>query len=99
MKTVLTLIYRGSNASNTLEEHDPIELLGVACSELDLGSLKSLAEDSCIRSLKKETAKDLLLAALLYENHVLKGACYEVVKRNAAAVLTNPDFMAGATSR
>ena len=91
MKTVLTLIYRGLKPSNILE-HEPIELLAVA-SEFDLDSLKSLAENSCIRSLKKETVKDLLLAAMLYENNVLKGACFDLVKRNAAAVLTNPDIM------
>jgi hypothetical protein len=62
-------------------------------SEFDLGSLKPLAENSCIRSLKKETVKELLLAALFYENNVLKGACFDFVKRNAAAELANPDII------
>jgi len=65
MKAVLALIYQGEISSQLLKK-EPLPLLAVAC-ECDLDALKTLAENSCIRSLKADTVKSMCRRRIFME--------------------------------
>lgn len=95
MKGVLAFIYQG-RIQNDLLDLEPLELFAVAA-EYDIPSLKTMAENRCIQSLKCENIKTMLQAAHLHRNQPLKTACFSFIRNKAARVLTDPDMMNLAT--
>lgn len=88
---MLVFIYRG-RIQNDLLDLEPLELFAVAA-EYIIPSLKTMTENRCIQSLKCENVKDILQAAHLHRNNVLKKACFSFIRNKAAQVLTDPDMM------
>ena len=84
--------------SQALLESNAAELVGVAA-EYGLIALRTLAEQSCIRTLAVDNVKGLLQLAHLHEAPELKAACVTYVKRHAATVLVQPDVMKLATEQ
>ena len=84
--------------SQALLESNAAELVGVAA-EYGLIALRTLAEQSCIRTLAVDNVKGFLQLAHLHEAPELKAACVTYVKRHAATVLVQPDVMKLATEQ
>ena len=84
--------------SQALLDSNAAELVGVAA-EYGLVELRTLAEQSCIRTLAVDNVKGFLQLAHLHEAPELKAACVTYVKRHAATVLVQPDVMKLATEQ
>lgn len=98
LKAVLSLIYRGDNNESALVDLDALHLLSVA-SEFQLESLLLVAEDACLAKLEKKEmdVKELLQAAHLLDNSVLKKACFEYIRTHSTELLLDVKITSLAT--
>jgi hypothetical protein len=91
MEAILSFMYIGTVTPH-LMEHQPVEMLTVA-SEYSLPCLRELCEASCARSLSVNNMKTVLQLAHLHSSLPFKQSCFDFVKKNMAAVLTNASVL------
>lgn len=100
MTSILTVLYTGSvDTCNELlknEEVDHLSLFEIS-SEYGIDVLISLSVKNCMKSLENSNLKEVLQKAKLHSNEDLKLACFQYVKGNMGAMLTDPGMVTLAT--
>mmetsp|Transcript_18382 Transcript_18382/g.27570 ORF Transcript_18382/g.27570 Transcript_18382/m.27570 type:complete len:397 (+) Transcript_18382:140-1330(+) len=97
MRSVLTILYTGTIAKcNELlldKDVDQMTLFELS-SEYGINLLITLTTENCIRSINEKSLKKFLMKADLYSNEKLKQACFDFIRRNPTATLTDSNIMA-----
>jgi hypothetical protein len=88
-------MYTGQLDSKVLEENVCSLVMGLSAKYM-LPCLQKLCEQRCVTTLSLENIKDVLVLANLHKSKDLKSS-FDFIRRNSAAVLTNPDMMSLST--
>ena len=91
VSSLLKFIYTGQLDSKVLEEN-VFSLLGLSAQYM-LSSLQKLCEHRCVKTLSWENIKDVLIFANQHESNELKNSCFDFIRSDSTAVLSNPNML------